>query len=463
MKVAKISIRNILGLESMEIQPGAVTTITGQNGSGKTSVLEAVKTVLTGGHDATLIRKGQDAGEVVLVLDDGTELRKRVGQSGSRLSAKGADGKPLREPKALVEKLVDSLSANPVAFLTAPPATRAQYLLEAMPIEVDDARLAEAVGLAESTDTSAVGQQGLDRIEAIRKRLYDERTGVNRAAKELRAAAGALTSQLPPGDHQEIRQSLTVRRQELSQVQAEQAAAHAKAQAALAEKRQELSGDFDAAREELRSRLLPQIREAEEALNRLRAELKQGEDDLSRMAKDQLAELEREQRQVLHEQQQLLSETAGRLQAEVARLEQMDREHIRASETAVLVKQQQDDAARKEGEAEQLTAKLEALEEYRQSLLQALPIPGLEVRDGDIYVDGIQFDRVNTAKQVQIALKLALLRAGEVGLIIVDGLEALDQKRFEAFEKGAAKLGKQFIVTRVSEGPLTVNTIEAAE
>lgn len=463
MRVAKLTIRNILGIESLELQPGAVTTITGKNGSGKTSILEAIRGVIAGGHDATLIRQGQEAGEVVMVLEDGTEVRKRVGPKGSTLSARDGDGKKLPEPKALIERLIDSISANPVQFLTAPPARRAQYLLDVMPVSIDTAKLCETLGGDWWQDYLPAGRSGLDALDAVRKGIYDDRTGINRAAKELRAAAVALSQQMPPGDPAAIKASLTGARQRLAEMQGEQASAAAKLSAAIGAKRSELSGDYDAAKKDLQTRYVGRIRDLEAELNRLRGELAEGERSLTAMAKEQMADAERELREQSAQDAARLAEHASAAQADVARLEEQHQAHIRAAETARLVKEQTSGAEAKEEASRRLSDALQQLDAYRQSLLEALPVPGLEVKDGDIYVGGVPFDRLNTAKKVQIALRVARLRAGDVPLVLVDGLEALDPQTFEMFESAAAKAGLQFIVTRVSEGPLTVNVRNSTE
>ena len=46
MKVAKINIKSILGIDEMEIKPGKITLVEGRNGAGKTSILEAIKAAL---------------------------------------------------------------------------------------------------------------------------------------------------------------------------------------------------------------------------------------------------------------------------------------------------------------------------------------------------------------------------------------------------------------------------------
>ncbi|HEU4589872.1 MAG TPA: hypothetical protein VFS13_03100, partial [Steroidobacteraceae bacterium] len=102
------------------------------------------------------------------------------------------------------------------------------------------------------------------------------------------------------------------------------------------------------------------------------------------------------------------------------------------------------------------TEALEALDAYKAELLASLPIPGLEVIEGKLFRHGIPFDRLNTQQQVEIAVEIAKLRAGELGLICVDGLELLDPEHYEAFRESAKESGLQLIVSRVSDGPLAV-------
>ena len=71
MHIQHIKISNILGIRELEFKAGQFVEVTGRNGQGKTSLLEAIKAATQGGHDATLLRKGAEKGEVVLVLDSG--------------------------------------------------------------------------------------------------------------------------------------------------------------------------------------------------------------------------------------------------------------------------------------------------------------------------------------------------------------------------------------------------------
>jgi recombinational DNA repair ATPase RecF len=85
VKVIGITIDNVLGIEHFEFRPGAVSILAGRNGVGKTSVLEAIRSALRGGHDPSLLRRGAEKGSVLLRLEDGTQITKTIGREASPL------------------------------------------------------------------------------------------------------------------------------------------------------------------------------------------------------------------------------------------------------------------------------------------------------------------------------------------------------------------------------------------
>jgi hypothetical protein len=91
-------------------------------------------------------------------------------------------------------------------------------------------------------------------------------------------------------------------------------------------------------------------------------------------------------------------------------------------------------------------------------LLENLPIPDIEVREGEIYKDGVPLDRLNTAAQVGIAVEVAKLRAGTLGAVCVDRIESLDAATFAEFKRAMAKTSLQLFVSRVTDGEFSVTT-----
>ena len=136
MQVAKIQIRNILGIKSLEYKPGKINIISGKNKAGKTSFLEAIKGVLGGGHDGTLLRNGEDEGEIVLVFDNGQTLTKKMTAYKSNITFEDADGKKMKLGASYLKEIIDPVGLNPIQILTADPKARIKMLLNSVPMEM---------------------------------------------------------------------------------------------------------------------------------------------------------------------------------------------------------------------------------------------------------------------------------------------------------------------------------------
>ena len=136
MRVEHIKISNILGIESLEFDAKTFNVVSGPNGVGKTSVLKAIKSITHGGYDATLVRKGEKNGEVVLVMDDGTEIRKRISNKTQNTTIR-KNGIEVSRPAEMIQSFIDTLSANPIEFLRTPKKGRVDSLLDSLPMKAD--------------------------------------------------------------------------------------------------------------------------------------------------------------------------------------------------------------------------------------------------------------------------------------------------------------------------------------
>lgn len=438
MKISHIKISSILGIDSLEFSPEGFTQISGPNGTGKTSVLEAIKSVLQSGHDATLLRKGAEKGEVVLVLDDGMELSKSVSATASTTSVR-RDGKKLTRPSEAIKALTDSLSVNPVDFLLAPKKDRVKALLEAMPLEADTAHLAEIAGFQVKAQP---GLHALHVIGMVYQQVYDERTGTNRAVREKDATIKQLEAAVPPapegveGSEDELQGAINAaadnRDATLGKITKKLDGLRADTQAKVDAIRAKAQADIDAIKaqaitdsDDVKAALSEQEAKAEAA----RAAAKTKYTDTTNPLSQQLAII-RNDREASGRRQQTL-DTIATMRTELETL------------TA--------DAAAQ-------TQALAAIEVYKAELLNGLPIPGLEVVDGEIFRDGVSFDRLNTAQQVDVAVEIAKLRAADLGVVCVDGLELLDSASLEAFKSAALASGLQLFITRVSDSEFIVET-----
>lgn len=421
MKVSKIKISNILGVDEFTFEAGKFNAFTGANGSGKTSRLEAIKAALSGGHDATLLRKGATQGEVVLLLDDGASIRKKVRPTGSDIEYRDKNGVKQPTPLSKIKALSDALSVNPIEFLNAKPEKRAQILLESMPMKADPARLEKIIG----SKVNCPDGHAVDVIRMVRKNVFDERTGTNGAAKSKRATANQFRAAIPEnlvqceGDESKLRT-------QIDSIDADLDVTIGKFQAKLSNIRTKTQAEIDALMaqvNEKKSFLAEQVSKADIAMNSAKndAVIKKNE------IKNQIEKINANRDAIARAKH--TSDTILKMDSEAEELE-------------LLSKKQ--------------TEMIQAIDDYEKELMESLPIKGLEIKDGMIYSDGIPFETLNTAKRVKIAVDIACLRAGEIGLVCVDGLESLDTKSYEAFKAEAMKSNVQMVVTRVSDDDLTV-------
>lgn len=438
MKIAHLKINSILGIKELEFTPEGFNEMSGGNGKGKTSVLEAIKAVLSGSHDATLLRTGEDKGEIVLVLDDGTELRKRVTPDRSPVEVT-QDGKKVTGAATIIKGLTDLLSVNPVDFLRAPKKDRVKVLLETMPINVDPVRLEQISGMPVEVDGS---MHGLAIIEQVRKQVYDDRTGTNRAVKEKDNTINQLTLAMPDapagvsGSEDELLAKLkeadAARDAELERVRVKLDGIKAENQAKIDAIRVEAQAKIDAVKAE--------SLKAVEAIQTSQTEI------------EGKAAIQREKKIKEH------TDTVTPINAALEVIKNNRNAVAKREQAEKTIEQMQAELEDLIKDARDQTEALNDIEKYKSELLASLPIPGLEVIDGEVYRDGVQFDRLNTAQQVWIAVEIAKLRAGELRICCVDGLELLDAAAFEEFRDQALQSDLQLFVSRVSNGDFKITT-----
>lgn len=428
MKINHVKISSILGIDQLEFAAGQFNEIAGQNGQGKTSVLEAIKAAIQGGHDATLLRKGAEKGEIVLVLDNGTEISKRVTPNSSPLTVRTSDGAKASKPTDVLKAITDMLAINPIDFLKAPKKDRVRVLLETMPLEADAARLSELSGVKVAPSP---GVHALAVIDMVRKQVYDDRTGTNRAVKEKEATINQLQLATP------------------------------EAPAGVEGNEDELVAKVDAAREQRDTELdrirtkLSGIKEAnQQRIAEIRAKA-QAEIDAIQNQEREIEGKAGAQREITITK---FNETATPLNQALAAIRANRDAAAKRQQSLAIVEKMNEELADLKEDAARQTKAIEDIDAYKVELLSSLPIPGLEIVDGELVRNGVHFDRLNTAQQVDIAVEIAKLRAGELKVCCVDGIELLDSATFDAFRERAIDSGLQLFVSRVSDEEFQVKT-----
>ncbi|MDP3328761.1 hypothetical protein [Parvibaculum sp.] len=449
MHINKIRVSQILGIEHLEFDAGKFNEISGENGVGKTSFLEAIKSAVRGGDDATLLRRGAERGEIVLVLDDNTEIRRRITQKATTTTVE-RNGVKVQRPAEVIKGLTDMLSVNPVDFLRAPKKLRVNALLESLPMTADAERIAKIVGYEVKLED---GVHALEQISALHKSIFDDRTGTNRAVREKESTINQLSATLPDGETVDTPADKSGLLAALNVIDGKKDAELERIATKLDTFRKGRD-DGIAALKAVSDKKVDDWQAEIAALQQKIADEKIAHAAAVAAENEKFADIERkagQQREItLKDHAEEREDTAAKIksieeQAAQATKHQQTRDTIKSMRAA-------SDLLRED--AERQTAALESLEAYKSELLSALPIDGLSVVDGEIFRHEIPFDRLNSGQQVEIAVEIAKLRAGPLGIICVDGIELLDAKHFESFKEQALASDLQLFVARVGDSDM---------
>ena len=444
LRAVRARIENILGIEHLEFDLGKWTLVKGPNGVGKTATLEAVRSLFKGAaHDATILKKGAKRGETWLLLSDGVELAKQVLVGKTLLSVKVPKLGEISRAPGYVKGLTGDLSLNPVEFITAKPERQKELFLRAQPMRVTREQLEAAVGFPIKIPN--LEGHAFDVLAVAEKLFYDDRTNVNRTLKQKEAAVQQLATSLPKAPPEgdwtaHVKQA----ERELRALDAEHRGRKQQVERASVEEIIELGRDVDAQTVELRRIAQVQIREIERVLMEHIEGLRQV-----------TAQLQAEKRDALKGMLATIdSEISPQYEACVQKAEHartMADQYIAAESARNLLAQYQNEAKALDEEAQGLTHGLEGLRALRSSLTAELPIPGVTVGEQELEVDGIPLSRVEESRKVTLAVELAMLGAGELPLIVVDGIEALDAHTLQLFKQVIGKYDAQVLAARVED------------
>lgn len=422
-RIESVFIRNIHGIERAEFPLGTFTVLQGDNGTGKSSVLQAISAVFEGGHDPKWIRAGASEGEIILTLSDGVTITATVKPDGTKREVRTSDGSIVSKPAAYIKALADGFSFDPVAFLQADKKDRAKYLLEAMPIVFTVQEIQDAV------ERIPAGSMNLDAFHAYRAGLTEERRVLNVDRENLEGAISTLSKTLPDGNDQDWAAEVTIQRTRLEEFRVE-----------LATVKQGINAEADAAIAKINADTVAKIQALKDACAK----------DIETVRRLQ----QEETTKATVEIQSDIEATAVAL----ATAEAKARAQAQSVSTKAAIDEYREKAKAKFYAGERLTNAIKKLDALKARKLEDSPIPGLEVRDGEIFVNGVALDAINTQQQYFVAFQVAALAPGELGFMVCDRSESIVGKQWDDFCAAAAQSGFQVVAARsLPDEPLAAN------
>lgn len=466
MKITKIRIKNLFGITETELD-GRNIEVTGTNGTGKTSIIDAIKFALTNDSERDyVIKQGENEGEIIVETDTGLYIdrKKRTGKADYKSIKDG--GKNISGPEAMLKNLFTQLQIDPVAFIQMDKKEQNRLILDLIEFDWDLNWIKEQFGeIPRDVNYEQNILEVLNDIQDENGYYFQTRQDVNRDMRNKRAFIEEIAETIPSGYDAEKWEKYdlggTYRRIEQAKVtngRIERAKVFKdsydnKVRGYEAEKEIAVSAEKD--------KIAAQREELTAAIEKFKTEIKAAEDKLSGLngtLNDKIALAEsqfKEKVTKLDSDIKTADEYIGMEpidttadEEEVKTAEAM-KKHLNEYRRMMQFKEECD--ALKD-EAEELTEKIELARTLPGQILETatIPVDGLTVENGQPLIKGLPVSNLSEGEKLELCVDVALSKPNNLQIILIDGAERLSDKNREKLYKKCKDKGLQFIATKTT-------------
>jgi hypothetical protein len=440
MKIVSLTAENVKRLQAVFIKPnGNLVEITGKNGQGKTSVLDAIWWAIAGTANiqSQPIRTGEqraiiklDLGEIIVTR---TITRKDEKDYTSSLSVRGADGSSFKGAQGVLDGLAGALAFDPLAFSRMKPKDQFDELRAFVP-GID-----------------------FDKVDAQNRGDYERRTEASRVAREARAAANMITIPADTPEEPIDEAALTTELKAAGTLNADverrkglraQAVKDVEGYRAKAEEIiDSIDGDIAAIDLRFENQIAELQRQIEAAKQKWNAE--RGDLRVKRTAEAAAATAEATALQERLNAAEALPEIVD-VDAIEKRLNDartinanVERSRLRTLHLAT--------ATKYENEAKALTESIDARNQAKRDAIAKakMPVPGLDFGDGVVLLNGVPFEQASDAERLRASVAIAMAANPKLRVIRIRDGSLLDEDAMKLLEEMANLHDMQVWIERV--------------
>lgn len=476
MNITKIRIKNLYGIREYEAD-GKSVELSGKNGTGKSSVLDAIKYALTNKSDRDyIVHKGETEGEIIVETDTGLSIDRKARTNRADYKSVKRNGLEVGSPEAFLRELFTPLQLNPIEFMNMDKKRQSATILDMIEYPWDMNTIKEWFGEIPawvSYDQNILSV--LNEIQAENGDYYQNRRNIDRDIRNKKAFVEEIANGLPAGydvEKWERASAGNVYRQ-IERIQKEnQTIEKAKL---LRDSRGSKIRKFDAEREieitALDRETASRANQIEKSIASLNEQIRAYETEKEQLAAKKLDKLE-----VI---EQTYKANVARFDAEVAEYaEYADRQ---PQDVAALQEQAQEiekmqshineykRMLRLQGEIEEmqtqsreLTDKIEKARTLPGEILAncTIPITGLTVENGIPLINGLPVSNLSEGEKLDLCIDVAIQNPNGLNIILIDGVEKLATDLREKLYRKCKEKGLQFIATRTTDDDtMTVVTL----
>lgn len=476
MNITKIRIKNLFGIKEYEAD-GSSVELYGKNGTGKSSVLDAIKYALTNKSDREyIVHKGETEGEIIVETDTGLSIDRKARTNKADYKSVKRNGLEVGSPEAFLRELFTPLQLNPIEFMNMDKKQQNAIILDMIDYPWDMNKIKEWFGEIPawvSYDQSILSV--LNDIQAENGDYYQNRRNIDRDIRNKKAFVEEIANGIPAGYDVEKWENASagdIYRQIERMQKENQTIERAKL---LMDSRNSKIRKFEADREieitALDREIANRANQIDKSIASLNEQIRSYETE-----KEQLASKKKDKLEVI---EQTYKANVARFDAEVAeyaeyadkqpqdvtplqeQAQEIEKMQSHINEYKRMLRLQSEIADMQE-QSQQLTDKIEKARTLPGEILAncTIPIEGLTVEDGIPLINGLPVSNLSEGEKLELCIDVALQNQNGLNIILIDGVEKLATDLREKLYAKCKEKGLQFIATRTTDDEdLTVVTL----
>lgn len=473
MKITKIKIKNLFGIKEYEAD-GRSVELSGKNGAGKTSVIDAIRYALTNKSDREyIIRNGETEGEILIETDNGLRINRKPRTQQADYKSVKKNGSEVGSPESFLKDIFTPLQLSPVEFMDMDKNKQNAIILDMIEYDWSLQTIKEWFGeIVPDINYEQNILQVLNDIQAEKGYYFQKRQDINRDARNKKAFIEEIAENIPEGYQVEKweKANLSDIFTLIERIRKENETIDKAIQ--LIENRNNKVRKFEADKEisiaALDREFDTRANQIDRDIANLKAQIKALETEqkgLSEKKLDKLSVIENQYKANVAKYDAEIEEYkdyAGKekkpidaLNEEATLIEKM-KSHINEYHRMVGLQNEVEDLV---AQSEELTRKIEKARTLPGEILETatIPIEGLTVKDGIPLINGLPISNLSDGEKLDLCIDVAIQKPNGLQIILIDGVEKLSTDlRRKLYEKCKAK-GLQFIATRTTdEEDLTV-------
>ncbi len=466
-RVSKIKITNIYGIKEQKLD-GKNVEITGANGTGKTSVIDAIRYALTNKSDRDyIVRNGETEGEILIETDTGLSINRKSRTAQSDYKSVKQNGNIVPSPEAFLRDIITPLQLQPMEFMRMGKKEQNATILNMIDFPWNMETIREWFGeIPADVNYEQNILAVLNDIQAENGTYFQSRQDVNRDIRAKKSVVVDIKAALPVDYDGSKWENVNIgelyAQIEKIRKSNEQIEKAKQLKDGYQNKLRAIEADRDIALSALNREMAAKEKNIDMQLATLKEQINSLEKEkggLSSVREAREKAIQSEYRESVAKHDSTVAAYAEYVNKEpqpIAHLlkqaEDTEKMKSHINEWRRMLSLQEGIEELKKKSAS-YTEKIEKARNLPGEILEkaTIPIRGLSVKDGIPLINGLPVSNLSEGEKLDLCIDVAIQNPAGLQIILIDGVEKLSTEMRERLYSKCKEKGLQFISTRTTD------------